>query len=100
MGGNASHDNPGIATDGIAKDHFLVAAFGAATNFDLRTGFQNCEILVVNFDIKSFSGFDLLNQGILVRKRGAHLFQCFDGAAVVTELEVAETDVVVGFIDL
>ena len=96
---DAAEGEARVAADGIAGDGFGIAACGGAGDFDFGVGWEDGEVEVVDFDVEAFAGFDFFSFGIVGGDGGADFFQGVDGAAVVAEFEMAEADVVVGFVD-
>ncbi len=98
--GNAAECDPHVATDGETIDGFAVATGHRDGDPDRFARFQGREIRIVDADEEALPRFNLGQLLVLGRHVRANLLQRRDRPAVMTQLEMAQADVVVGLIDL
>ena len=98
--GDRPENQPHIAANREAVANLLVATRYPAANPHSLTRFEDGEVGIFDFHKESLAGLQLDGLGIVAGQRRANAFQGGDRSAVMRQLEVAQSDVVVGLVDL
>ena len=98
--GDAAEGDPHVAAHREAIDRLAVTTRDGHCHLDWLTGFQGRQVGVVDPDKESLARFHLRDLFVLAGHVRPDLLQGRDRPAVMAQLEVAQSDVVVGLVDL
>ena len=99
-GRNAAEGNPYVAAHREAIDRLAVTTGDGHCHLDRLAGFQGRQIGIVDPDKEPLARFHLRDLIVLTGHVRSDLFQGRDRPAVMTQLEMAQADVVVSLVDL
>ena len=99
-GGQRAEHHAHIATNRQAFQNLLVALGGGHLHFHKLVPLEDGQVRVLDFHEEALARLELLGALILLRHCRAHLFQRGNRPPVMTLLEMAEADVIIGLVDL